>query len=155
MAVQHIIVGIDDSQGSEEAVRWAAELAGQLHARVTCVHAFEPLAHLDELEPGVDLAAIRERLATLVTSRWSLPLIEMGVDLEIEVHEGLPADVLVKRAVEVNADLIVVGARRLGWLKELVLGSTSHRVLHEAKQPVVVIHPDLHPDLRPDLHPDE
>jgi nucleotide-binding universal stress UspA family protein len=141
MTVQHIIVGIDDSEGSEEAVRWAAELAGQLHARVTCVHAFEPLAHLDELEPGVDFAVIRDRLATLVANRWSLPLIEMGGDLDIEVHEGLPADILLRRATELHADLIVVGARRLGWLKELVLGSTSHRVLHEARCPVVVIHP--------------
>lgn len=140
MAVQHIVVGIDDSEGSKEAVRWAAELAAQLHAKVTCVHAFEPLAHLEELKPGVDFSVVRERLEAMITHRWSLPLIEMGVDLEIVVHEGLPADVLVGRANELSADLIVVGARRMGWLKELVLGSTSHRVLHEAQQPVVVIH---------------
>jgi nucleotide-binding universal stress UspA family protein len=141
MAIDHIIVGIDDSSGSEQAVRWAAELAVQLGVKVTCIHAFEPLGHLDELEPGVDFADVRDRLTSLVTTRWSLPLIESRADLDIVVREGLPADVIVQAAEDLEADLIVVGARRMGWFKELVLGSTSHRVLHEARRPVVVIHP--------------
>jgi nucleotide-binding universal stress UspA family protein len=142
MAIEHIVVGIDESAGSEKAVRWATDLAMQLRANVTCVHAFEPLNHLDEVQPGVDFADIRAEMEQLVTRRWALPLIEMQVELEVVVAEGNPADVIVDAANELNADLIVVGARRLGWLRELALGSTSHRVLHEAHRPVVVIHGD-------------
>ncbi len=51
---------------------------------------------------------------------------------------GYPADALVEYAGGVGADLIVVGSRGRGELAALLLGSTSHRILHLATCDVLV-----------------
>ncbi len=141
MSIERIVVGIDDSPGSAEAIRWTAQLAADLDAAVTCVHAFEPLRHLGELEPGTDLHRLRDEVTAMVHDVWSRPLTDHGVGFEVRVEDGLPADTIIAIARELEADLIVVGGRRLGLIAELALGSTTRKVLHEARRPVVVIHP--------------
>jgi nucleotide-binding universal stress UspA family protein len=62
---------------------------------------------------------------------------------DVPVHRidrsGYPADELVEYATEVGAGLIVVGSRGRGDLAALVLGSTSHRVIHAAPCSVLVV----------------
>ena len=140
MSVRRIVVGVDDSPGSCSALEWVVELAVALGATVIAVHAFEPLDHLDEVQPGIDFTDVRNAIEDRLRNEWCRPLSESTVDMQAVVREGRPADVIVAVAREVDADLIVVGARRLGWLRELTLGSPSHRVLHEAQRPVTVIH---------------
>lgn len=139
MSVRHLVVGVDDSPGTRRAIEWAAGLASQIKARVTCVHAFEPLAHLEEVKPGVDFHSVKERTEGLLRADWAAPLNQAGVEFDVRIEDGLPADVILEVAAEVGVDLIVVGARRLGLIKELALGSTSHKILHHAKVPVVVV----------------
>jgi nucleotide-binding universal stress UspA family protein len=141
VSVDLIVVGLDDSPGSCAAVRWTADLAAQLGARVVAVHAYEPLGHLDEIEPGTDFAEVREHVRQKAISEWCDPFIADHVSHEIRVEEGRPADVILDVAREVDADLIVLGARRLGLVRTLTLGSTSHKVIHEARRPVTVLHP--------------
>lgn len=140
MIVERIVVGIDDSPGSCAAVQWVVDLAAALGATVFAVHAFEPLGHLDEIGPGTDFAAVRDLIEHRLRTEWCRPLSEAHVNFETVTKEGRPADVILAVAKEIDADLIVVGARRMGWLRELTLGSTSHRVLHEAHRPVTIIH---------------
>lgn len=141
MSLETVVVGVDDSPGSCAAVEWAVELASLTGSTVLAVHAFEPLDHLDQVGPGTDFAAVREDITQRATHEWCGRLAETGSPFEVVVKEGRPADVLISVARERNADLIVVGARRMGWLRTLTLGSTSHRVLYEAQRPVTVIHP--------------
>jgi len=141
MSVELIVVGIDDSPGSCAAAGWAADLAAALGARVIAVHAFEPLGHLDAVGPDADFTEVEASIRVRLEGEWCRNLMESGVDLEIEIKHGRPADVLIDLARQVDADLIVVGARRMGWFQTLALGSTSQRVLHEARRPVTVIHP--------------
>lgn len=139
MAVKTIVVGIDDSPGSRRALEWTAELAQGLQARVVAVHAFEPLAHVGELSPGVDLRALRERAVVQVEGELCQPLRQRGVQHTALTLEGEPADVLLGVARKEQADLLVVGARRMGLLKTLALGSTSQKVTHHAGSPVVIV----------------
>ena len=140
MSVELIVVGVDNSPGSCTAVRWAGDLAAHLGATVVAVHAFEPLDHLDKVEPGTDFAAIRDAIEGDLRNEWCAPLTRTDVQMETVIKEGRPADVVLAVAREIDADLIVLGARRMGWLRELTLGSTSQRVLHEANRPVTIIH---------------
>ena len=143
MSVELIVVGIDDSPGSCAAANWAVDLATGLGARVLAVHAYEPLDHVDELEPGHDLADVRDEVARRMRREWCRPLDEAGIAFETRVAEGRPADVIIDVAREAGADLIVIGARRMGMVRALALGSTSHRVIHESVCPVTVIHPPV------------
>jgi nucleotide-binding universal stress UspA family protein len=139
MAIKTIVVGIDDSPGSRRALEWTAELAAGLKARVAAVHAFEPLAHVGELSPGVDLRALRDKVAKQVQGELCQPLSARGVQHTAQTLEGEPAEVLLDVARKERADLIVVGARRMGLLKTLALGSTSQKVMHNAGSPVVIV----------------
>lgn len=56
-----------------------------------------------------------------------------------EVEEGQPADVILARAVDVSADLIVVGRRGLGGVKRFLLGSVSSAVVSHSTCDVLVV----------------
>lgn len=140
MSVKTILVGLDDSPGSLDALRWAADLAAPLGARLVLLHVFEPLAHVGELAPGTDLKTLRERTADTLRGTPCEDLRRRGIAHELLVREGLPVDALVDVADEVDADLIVVGARRIGRLQAILLGSTSSRLVHRTARPVVVLH---------------
>lgn len=63
-----------------------------------------------------------------------------------QVNEiGSPAEVILKTADAVGADLIAVGARDQNRLTELVLGSVSHRVLMHATRPTLIVKSDARP----------
>jgi nucleotide-binding universal stress UspA family protein len=140
VSVRTILVGVDPSPGSRAALEWAAELAADLGARVVLVHAYEPLAHVGELAPGVDLRALREQARRELEGPLCEPLRARGLEHEARVQEGNPASVLVDAAEAVEADLVVVGARRQSRLKGLLLGSTSSRLAQLTPRPVVIIH---------------
>lgn len=140
MSVETILVGVDDSPGSLAALHWAAELARPLGARLVLVHVFEPLAHLEQLQTGSDLVAVRGRVELELRDGPCAELSRTGIRNELLVREGLPVDVLADVADEVDADLLVVGARRLGRVRALLLGSTSSRLPQRTRRPVVVLH---------------
>jgi nucleotide-binding universal stress UspA family protein len=122
------------------AMRWAADLAGPLRAALVLLHVYEPLAHVGALEPGMDLKSQRERNVATLQAACTRELQGRGVEQRLMVREGMPLDVLVDVADEISADLVVVGARRLGTLEALLLGSTSSRLAQRTRRPVVVIH---------------
>ena len=57
-----------------------------------------------------------------------------------QLRIGSPADVIVSMAEEQKADLIVMGARGLGPVKERLLGSVSHRILTLAPCAMLIVH---------------
>ena len=140
MSLRTILVGMDDSEGSRAALAWASDLAGALGAKVVLVHAFEPLAHLEELAPGVDLRALRDRESARIRGPVCADLEARGIAHEALVEEGDPSGVLVDVAESVGADLLVVGARRRPAWKSLLLGSTSSKLARLTRVPVVIIH---------------
>ena len=134
--IESIVLGYDGSEGSERAVRLAAALARRNRAKVYVVHAFGA--------PNVDTDATR--LGRIVGSAQDVgaqgarELVEAGIEAEPEVLEGSPGDAILRVAATRHADLIIVGRRGHGLLGDLLLGSTSERVVRDAKAPVLVAH---------------
>jgi nucleotide-binding universal stress UspA family protein len=62
-----------------------------------------------------------------------------NLEISKKVVEGLPATEIVKEANSGGFDLIVVGARGMGFIEELVLGSTSDIVVDKSEIPVLVV----------------
>ena len=140
MSVRTILVGVDDSDGSRESLRWAADLAFDLGASIVVAHVFEPLAHLAELKPTADLRVLRQRTEETLEEVVCKPLRQRNIPYSIRILQGLPAQALADAAEEAQADLIVVGARRQGRFKDLVLGSTSKALPQLTARPVTVVH---------------
>ena len=55
------------------------------------------------------------------------------------VAEGDLADAILKSAKDQHAGLIVIGSHSRNWLKEIVVGSTTEKVIHKSNIPVVII----------------
>ena len=137
--VTTILVGLDGSADSHEAVHWAANLARSLDAEVVAVHA---LGLLDQLEPDgpvVPTQPHRQEISDRARGAWSEPLVEAGVTHEVVLHDGSPVDVVLDVAEEVGADLVVLGSRGIGGSPALLLGSTSTQVAQRARCPVVIV----------------
>jgi nucleotide-binding universal stress UspA family protein len=65
-----------------------------------------------------------------------------GIDASIETrdaHYGQVAQTLSAAAEDLDADMIVVGSRGRSNVASLTLGSVSHKLLHLARRPVLVV----------------
>jgi nucleotide-binding universal stress UspA family protein len=132
MTAGRIVVGIDGSAASREALRWAVRWAEALGGEVVAVHAVGLLEHRQGL--GSDAAR-----RTLVESTWAAPLARTTCAHRVELKDGAALDVLLATAAAERADLLVVGSRGTGDDPDRALGSTSLHVLQEAGLPVLVV----------------
>ena len=62
-----------------------------------------------------------------------------NLDISTKLVEGRTADKIVETAKDGNFDLIVMGSRGLGGIKEFLLGSVSNRVADDAECPVMIV----------------
>ena len=134
-----IVVGFGELPGAQAALKWAADLARVTGAALVAVHVFEPLDHLDEVRPGIDMRAVREQVGRRLEENVLRPLSLSGLKVTPLVLEGEPADVLLDVARERSADLLVVGMRRMSLLQGMVLGSTSRKVSQSGTCPVAIV----------------
>jgi nucleotide-binding universal stress UspA family protein len=143
-----VVVGVDGSQGTSAALRFAAGTAAALRAPLTALSAWTPARSdpwaqeywaLTDAEAQVDLRPVARRACEQVVadavaeaSAFRPALTVRGV-----VTEAAPAVALADASRA--AALLVVGARGHGGFAGLLLGSVSHTVIHAAACPVAVV----------------
>jgi nucleotide-binding universal stress UspA family protein len=132
-----IVVGVDGSATSQEALRWAVALGDALDADVVAVHALGLLDRWRDADASA--RSWRKTLCDLVERTWCAPLVRAPGAHRVEVHDGHPVDVLLAAAEREHAALLVVGSRGVGANPALALGSTSLRILQTARLPVLVV----------------
>ena len=140
-----IIVGTDNSGRAQTAVEYAADYAEAVGAalRIVTVHrtmpvgySFTPYTLFPMPGESDDANAVDAHLSYLkpVAER----LHGRGLDVQVRVVTGDPATVVVKSAVELGGDLIVIGDRGLRGFRGL-FGSVARAVIRESKVPVLVV----------------
>lgn len=138
-----IVVGVDGSVPSRDALRWAGQFAAALGARLHAVTAWEyPLALgwsvvPDDWDPAADMQKILQE--TVAEAFGDHP----PAGLELQVQEGSAAGVLIEASQ--GATMLVVGSRGHGGFAGLLLGSVSAKVAEHAPCPVLIIHGDQAP----------
>jgi nucleotide-binding universal stress UspA family protein len=140
-----IVVGIDGSDASKEALRWAAEEAKLRSARLVVVHAWtfvppQPIGDPGMLAvPAGDLPGQldAERHVAETVLREAARELPAGVELEAKLVEGDAAEALV--AESESAELVVVGSHGRSGLRAALLGSVSRHVTTHTACPVVVV----------------
>jgi nucleotide-binding universal stress UspA family protein len=141
-----IVVGVDGSRHSLDALRWAAHFAAVFGARLDAVGAWEYpqtyggwAAIAPEWNPAQDMAKVLDD-AVLAVFGDQPPA---GLKLELQVQEGGAAKVLLGAGE--GAVMIVVGSRGHGGFAGLLLGSVSANVAEHASCPVFIVHGDQPP----------
>ena len=148
-----IIVGVDGSGQSRQALAWAVEEGRLRNVPVEAVYVYEytPSWHLyaygpegafaipddpDAAEAEAELA--RERALNLVDDELHHVGNPEGVEVTpVVIEDRRPARVLVERCDD--ADLLVIGSRGRGGFAGLLLGSVSQQCAQHAGCPVVII----------------
>jgi nucleotide-binding universal stress UspA family protein len=141
---QHrIVVGVDDSEGSKNALRWAARQAEFTGATLEVVTGWDYPAFFG-FAPAIPDDIDFSHAAELAQNQTLDDV--FGADrparLETRVVSGHPALVLVEASE--GADLLVVGSRGYGGFADAMLGSVSTYCVHHAHCPVTVIRPAGH-----------
>lgn len=140
--MERIVVGIDSSEGSRRALRWALHEAALRDAEVQLVHAY-PTPELMALPAVMTLPSddeLRTAAGALVTEVLEAEGGAGEVPVSTVVRAGGAASVLCE--VADDASLLVVGARGLGGFRGLLLGSVTHQVVAHSPCPVVVAVPE-------------
>ncbi|GAB3225192.1 universal stress protein [Glycomyces halotolerans] len=135
---RRIVVGVDGSPSSIQALKWALTQAEATDSTVEAVRTWEiptDYGMAAIMFPGEGFAeAAQEALAEAVEKATGG---QPNPRLEQKVVEGHAADALLKQAE--LADLLVVGSRGHGGFVGALLGSVSQYCIQHAKCPVVVV----------------
>ena len=141
-----IVVGTDGTTTAADAVRRAATIARVSGARLHLACAYRPdpdhqvrvradgapddVAHTVTNHDGID--AMLEEVAASVAAE--------GLATDLHAVEGEPHEALIELARQLDAELIVVGNRRMQGLTRHVLGSVPDAVSHAAPCDVLIVH---------------
>jgi nucleotide-binding universal stress UspA family protein len=141
--VPGIVVGIDGSAGSQEALEWAVKHAALEHAPLTVLAVHEVAASawtgnpvlLPEDRPEQEHArqAAQEIVNKLISDLGGAT----PESVTVRGVSGAPAQILIEASAD--ADLVVVGSRGAGGFANLLTGSVSSKVVNHAACPVVVV----------------
>lgn len=147
-----ILVATDFSDCAERAVRIAAAWAERQSAALEVVHVFDPPTRaipgggrwLTDDAEAAHRRELTERLEASVSSA-------MGrvTSVTTRLLEGRPHDAIVQHAAATKADLVVIGARGLGRVEVMLLGSVADRVLRSAPCSVLLIPEDAQGQMIP------
>ena len=140
----NILVAVDFSQTSDDALATAAELSRVYHAQVHLLHVvpdtfqiaypMEPVAFDFSAYLRQTVDAARAQLPALATRHQIDPLM-----LTSTVLQGSPADEIVRYAEEHAVDLLVLGAHGHGFLDRLLIGSVAERVARHAPCAILLV----------------
>jgi nucleotide-binding universal stress UspA family protein len=138
-----IVVGVDGSGSSGDAIRWAVNEARLRKTDVVALYVWQsPIGnghhHIppDLLDPAVLEGHARQIVEAAVTES-SGPRTDVGI--ESRTVQGSPAAALIDASR--GADLLVLGSRGHGGFSGLLLGSVGHQCVQHAVCPVVIVRP--------------
>lgn len=131
-----VLVGVDGSECSKIALRWAVDEARRRDARLRAV--FVPSGSFWHGKDFTSPESVVEEAESRLESAMDEVVGEgPAVDVEQRIVGGNPREVLAEMSTE--ADLLVVGSRGHGNVAGLLLGSVSHYLVAHAKCPVTVV----------------
>lgn len=141
MKIECILVPTDFSAQAEKAFAAAIRFARTFGARLEILHVFDipdlatvyEVTFPDEVHRGIRTAANQK------LEEWKKRAEADAVEASTHLAFGSPGRVIVERASESNADLIVMGVRGLSGFKQMLLGSVAARTVRAAPCPVLTV----------------
>lgn len=146
---KHILVPLDCSPFSEEALPYARVLAQQIGARLTLVSVLEPLnsaaaewaPHMREMMREVHSTNYRSALDYLEALQAELGAEGIHVETRLVEAAGV-AQALLDAAKAADVDLIVMTTHGRSGLQRWVLGSVAERIVRQSPVPVLLLRID-------------
>jgi nucleotide-binding universal stress UspA family protein len=136
--VEKIFVPTDFSPCSQEAIAYAVFLAGQLNATILLTHVLEPISY------PIDFAMIEyadyDQMKTVqALDRIARSWRQKGIQIETHLFKGDPVTEIVKKAKDLECDLIVMGTHGRTGMAHLMMGSVAERIVRTSSVPVLTV----------------
>ncbi|HXH02305.1 MAG TPA: universal stress protein [Candidatus Competibacteraceae bacterium] len=145
--IRKILVATDAGPRAGEVLRPAVALAAACGAELHILRAVEPLneqtiALVSSYMPPERLEQLRRDTVAEMQHRLQTLIAELGAEgrvAALEVREGHAAPLILERARELGADLIVLGSHGQSVLGEMVMGSVAHKITMQSPIPVLLV----------------
>ena len=147
--IKKILVAIDGSKQSDKALDFALDLAKNYSAEIVLINVLSPslLSHIyisGMYVPDVDYSKYLKQIKTaheklLLKAHDKAKDFKKTLKVSKKLVEGRPAEKIVEIAKKEMFDLIVVGNKGLGGIKEIFLGSVSYRIADKAQCSVLIV----------------
>ena len=146
MRIKRILVPIDFSANSLDALAYALQLTQPFGADLLLLHVVEPVYVTDPNVGSADLTTLLDeqlRSAGAQLARIGADLRRQGQRVRTLVECGVPAQIIVDVATNSAADLIVIATHGRTGLSHMLIGSVAERVVRLADCPVLTVRPAL------------
>lgn len=151
MAIQKIVIAVDDSKYADHAAEFGFEMARLCSAEVGLVNIIEPVImpsggydSITGITPEVsmvdesEMVRIQKEAAENTVKRIQTQYADQ-LKITNFTEYGLTADGILKCSVEFGADLIVVGTHSRTGIDRFFMGSVAEHVVRHSKIPVLVV----------------
>ncbi len=136
--MNELLVAVDGTDGGRSAAEEALALAREVGASVTFVYVRPSAPRVLGAPFFQNVLSTDIHHARSVGAQALALASARGIEAELEILEGDPADEIVSLADNRDVDLIVVGSRGRGAVAGAILGSVSGAVARHANRPVLV-----------------
>jgi nucleotide-binding universal stress UspA family protein len=138
-----IVVPTDFSDHSMRALPYAVDLAAKYDARLKVVFVNEPSLQVSDVAwVGVDERTVNEdhvREARRHLEKVVLEQVPTDVPADAEILTGNAVEEIIRYALDVNADLIVMATHGRSGMSHMLMGSTAEHVVRKAPCPVLTL----------------
>lgn len=152
--IETILYASDLGEGSRPAFRHAVNLAQKFNAKITYLHVIEPIPESSrvliegymgeqqyELTQKENLKQITEDATQRVKGFFGEEFVDdvnkLNIDIVIKIAK--PWRCVLDTADDIDADLIILGARKHSAVEKLFLGSTSNKVAQHSTRPLLIV----------------
>ena len=136
--IRKILVPMDGSKNSFRGLDYAIHLARQCGSTVTGLNVI-PFYPKSLILTPISYEKELAKKAKEFMAKAKVRCAQNGIIFNEKITDGHEVEEITGFATEKNFDLIVIGARGLGSVKEVFLGSVSNGVLHKSKIPVLIV----------------
>jgi nucleotide-binding universal stress UspA family protein len=141
-----ILVPTDFSEYSDKALAQAVDIARKYNSKIYLLHVIDQGVQqcvvdyclADEVVKQIEKEGFNTAQEKLKKELSKLSGMK-GLDVEYDVKQGVPYDVILKEQREKEIDLIVIASHGKTGLMKYFMGSVAERVLRDAKSPVLLV----------------
>jgi nucleotide-binding universal stress UspA family protein len=138
-----ILFATDFSENSEYAFDYALAMARKYQSLLAIVHVInEPVDLRGFYVPHISFESLEEEIeegARKMMEKFCRTHIGDYENYQTFIVPGIPYDEIIKKAADLNADLIIMGTQGRSGLDHVLFGSTAEKVVRKSPVPVMTI----------------